>query len=113
MKIFKILITIYIIIILGLTTTHFWIKTVNSTVDKTIKVMKANPNSYFPKLTWDYACWHQALMKLFELELDPEVTGAQMILGNKDMAGHAWISYVKNGEVIKYDPAFDYFIEEE
>lgn len=55
-------------------------------------------------------CWGRSLKRLELLQKDPEITGARMMYGLYNGTGHAWIEYVRDGYVIKYDPSVDKII---
>ena len=100
MKIFKIIITLELIWIA--------ISLFNLCSPYHILILKKNTSpktEYIAAAKWNEICWGKALKELEKLK--KEDISCQMILGWRNGEGHAWIEYVENGKVIKYDPTFD------
>ena len=62
---------------------------------------------YTPVKQLDQQCWVRSLKELEKIQSDPTITKACMTLGAFRQGGHAWISYIKDGYVINYDPSLD------
>ena len=77
---------------------HLALKKARKTFDKV---------DYTPVDKLDEQCWVRSLRELEKIQTDSTITNASMVLGALHRKGHAWISYVKDGYLISYDPTFD------